>query len=108
MINKQRETIQRVLDGSTCQVESKEGVWCQDWLQLNLHQIHRAPGWLSWLSIHLGSSHDLKVHEFQPCVGLCATSSEPGACFRFCVSFSLSPSPTHARARSLSFSLSQK
>ena len=26
---------------------------------------------------------------FEPCVGLCASSSEPGACFGFCVSLSL-------------------
>ena len=34
--------------------------------------------------------------EFKPCVGLCADSSEPGACFGFYVSLSLCPSPTHA------------
>ena len=31
---------------------------------------------------------------FEPCIGLCANSSEPGACFRFCVSLSLYPFPT--------------
>ena len=31
----------------------------------------------------------------------CADSSEPGACFRFCVSLSLCPSPTHALSLSL-------
>ena len=36
------------------------------------------------------SGQDLTVHEFEPRVGLCADSSEPGACFRFCVSLSLS------------------
>ena len=36
------------------------------------------------------------VHEFEPRVGLCADSSEPGACFRFCVSLSLCPFPAHA------------
>ena len=44
----------------------------------------------------LGSSsgHDLTVCEFESLVGLCADSSEPGACFRFCVFLSLSaPSP---------------
>ena len=35
------------------------------------------------------------VCEFESRVGLCADSSEPGACFRFCVSLSLSLSPTH-------------
>ena len=46
------------------------------------------------------SGHDLTVGEFEPHVGLCADSSEPGAWFRFCVSIALCPSPT------LSFSLS--
>ena len=36
------------------------------------------------------------AHEFEPCVGLCADSSEPGACCGFCVSLSLCPSPAHA------------
>ena len=48
------------------------------------------------------SGHDLAVCEFEPCVGLCADSSEPGACFRFCVSLSLGPSPAHAPSLSVS------
>ena len=40
----------------------------------------------------LGSGHDLAVSEFESRVGVCADSSEPGACFRFCVSLSLCPS----------------
>ena len=48
----------------------------------------------------------LRVREFEPRVGLCADSSDPGACFGFCVSLSLCPSP--ARALSLSLSVSQK
>ena len=38
------------------------------------------------------SGHDLEpqVHEFKPCVRLCADSSEPGAWFGFCLSLSLS------------------
>ena len=39
---------------------------------------------------------------FEPHVGLCADSSEPGAYFTFCVSLSLYPSPTHAPSVSLS------
>ena len=35
----------------------------------------------------------LELMEFEPHVGLCADSSEPGACFTFCVSLSLSASP---------------
>ena len=38
-----------------------------------------APGWLSWLSIRLGSGHDLAVHELEPHIGLCADSSVPEA-----------------------------
>ena len=41
------------------------------------------------------------VHGFEPCISLCADNSEPGACFRFCVSPSLCCSPA------LSLSLSK-
>ena len=41
----------------------------------------------------LAPGHDLKACEFEPCVGLCADSSDPGACLGFCVSLSLCPSP---------------
>ena len=44
----------------------------------------------------LGSGHDRTVYGLEPRVGLCADSSEPGACFRFCVSLSLCPSPAWA------------
>ena len=40
---------------------------------------------------NFSSGHDLAVHEFKPHVGFCAGSSEPGACFRFCVCLSLCP-----------------
>ena len=55
-----------------------------------------APGWLGRLGVNFGSGHDLTVREFEPRIRLCADSSEPGACFRFCVSLSLCPSPVHA------------
>ena len=45
--------------------------------------------------------HDLTVCEFEPRVGLWADGSEPGACFRFCVSLSLCPSPVHALSLSV-------
>ena len=51
---------------------------------------------------HFGSGHHVIVHEFEPRVGLCADTSEPGACFGFCVSVSLCPSPAHALSLSLS------
>ena len=61
-----------------------------------------APGWLSQLS----SGHSLAVREFEARDGLCADSSEPGACFGFCVCLSLSAPPLLALC--LSLSLSQK
>ena len=49
------------------------------------------------------SGHDLAVGGFEPRIGLRATArSEPGACFGFCVSFSLCPSPAHALSHSVS------
>ena len=63
-----------------------------------------APGWRSQLSVRLQPGHDLAVREFEPRVGLRADGSEPGTCFRFCVSLSLSaPTPFM-----LCLSLSQK
>ena len=53
-----------------------------------------------------GSGHDLTVREFEPRVGLCADSSEPGACFGFCVSLSLCPFPAHTPSLSVSVFLS--
>ena len=44
---------------------------------------------------NFSSGQDLAVHEFEPCIRLCADSSEPGACFGFCVSLSLCPSSAH-------------
>ena len=41
----------------------------------------------------LGSGHDRTVRGFEPRVGLWADSSEPGACFGFCVCVSLSAPP---------------
>ena len=45
----------------------------------------RLGGSVVWAS-DLGSGHDLAVRGFEPRVVLCADSSEPGACFGFCVS----------------------
>ena len=41
------------------------------------------------------------VREFEPRIGLCAESSEPGAYFGICVSLSLCPSPAHGLSISL-------
>ena len=47
------------------------------------------------------SGHDLAVREFEPRVRLWADGSEPGTCFRFCVSLSLCPSPVRALSLSV-------
>ena len=47
------------------------------------------------------SGRDLTMPRFEPRVRLWADSSEPGACFRFCVSLSLYPYPTRALSLSL-------
>ena len=52
----------------------------------------RLGGSVAWASdFRLG--HDLEVREFRPQVRLCANSSEPGACFRFCLPLALSAPP---------------
>ena len=50
--------------------------------------------WVAQLVKHpdFGSGHDLTVREFEPHIGLCADSSEPGACLGF-LSPSLSAPP---------------
>ena len=55
----------------------------------------RLGGSVSWAP-DFGSGHDLTACEFEPRIGLCADSSGPGACFGFCVSFSLCPYPAYA------------
>ena len=60
-----------------------------------------APGWRSRLSVRLQPGRDLALREFEPRVRLWADGSEPGACFRFCVSLSLCPSPVHALSLSV-------
>ena len=60
-----------------------------------------APGWRSRSSVRLQPGHDLAVPEFEPRVRLWADGSEPGACFRLCVSLSLCPYPVHALSLSV-------
>ena len=48
------------------------------------------------------SGHDLMVYGFKLRIRLCADSSEPGACFRFCASLSLSLPFPHSHTHSLS------
>ena len=49
-----------------------------------------APEWLSQLSVWLPLRSWSRSCEFEPRIGLCADSVEPGAHFDFCVSHSLS------------------
>ena len=72
--------------------------------KLVLGHLGGSVGWASDFS----SGHDLTAREFEPHVGLCANNSEPGACFRFCVSLSLCPSPAHALSLSVSKIKKQK
>ena len=58
------------------------------------------------LTVDLSSGHDLTVREFEPHVGLCTDSSEPGACFGFCLPLSLSVPPLLTLCLSVSLSLS--
>ena len=74
-------------------------------ININNTLVGHLGGSVGWVS-DFGSRHDLTVCEFEPHVGLCADSSEPGACFGLWVSLSHSPYP--ACALSLSLSLSQK
>ena len=60
----------------------------------------RQGGSVRWAS-NFGPGHDLVVCGFEPRVGLCADSSEPGACFWFCVSLSLCSSLAYAMSLSL-------
>ena len=48
--------------------------------------------WMAqWVEHLTDSGRDLTDGVFKPRFGLCADSSEPGACFRFCASLSAAP-----------------
>ena len=85
--------------GATTQLRVESGSCTSFLLSKDCHL--GAPGWRSRLSVRLQPGHDLAVCEFEPRVGLWADSSEPGACFLFCVSLSLCPSPVHALSLSV-------
>ena len=72
--------------------------WCMRWSILCVWRL----GGKVHLVSDFSSGHDLAVHDFQPHIGLCADSSEPGACLRFCVSLSLSALPLLILCLSLS------
>ena len=64
----------------------------QRWINVKKKFFFKGRGSLSvsvgWES-DFGLGHDLEVSEFEPQFGLCADSSEPGACFGFCLPLSL-------------------
>ena len=73
-------------------------IWGSRWVFYNLpikfQCVRGAPEWLSRLSIQLwlrSWSHSSWVQD-PHWAGLCADSSEPGACFGFCISLSFCPS----------------
>ena len=70
-------------------------------IKIEVHQVGSLSGTVGWVS-DFGSGHDLMACEFEPHVRLCADSSELGACFRFCVSLSLSAPPLLILCLSLS------
>ena len=81
-------------------------IWNSSWFfiwyfHLSKNKLGCLGGSVGWAS-NFSSGPDRTVPEFEPRVGLCADSSEPGAWFRFCVSPSLCPSPTHTPSVSLS------
>ena len=59
-------------------------------LEENADSLGHLGGSVGWAS-DFSSGHELTVREFEPRVGLCADSSEPGAFFGFCVSLSAPP-----------------
>ena len=66
------------------------------WVLLDMHLgFLKYRSWGAWVvqSVERPTSAQVMISHFgfQPCVGLCADSSEPGACFGFCVSLSAPP-----------------
>ena len=74
-------------------LESMKGQYSSLRKEMGLRNRPGASGWFSHWSILLRSGHDLMVCKFEPRIGLCADSSEPAACFGFCVCLSFCPSP---------------
>ena len=71
-------------------------------LPLKVWNLMGCPGGSVGSASDFGSGHDLEVSGFEPHVGLCADSSEPEACFGFCVYVSLSARPLLMLSLSLS------
>ena len=75
-----------------------------DALKKAVVQGHLGGAQLDKMSDFSSGRHDLAVHGFEPHAGLCTDSSEPEACFGFCVSLPLCPSLTCVLALSLCLS----
>ena len=69
--------------------------------QFNFIILGRLGGSVGWAS-DFGSGHDLTARGFEPRVGLCTDSSEPGACLGLCISVSLYPSSAPVLSLSVS------
>ena len=66
-----------LLVDNQCVVEVELGMKWEQSLRLKL--CGRAPGWsVSWAS-DFSSGHDLRVHGFNPLIGLCTDSAEPAS-----------------------------
>ena len=84
--------------GGICQAETREKVqngWAapKDILLAaikgyNIEDLGWGGAWVAQTS-HFGSGHGLTVNGFEPRIGLCADTLEPGACLRFCLPLSL-------------------
>ena len=67
------------------------------------YSVRGAPGWLSHSYMSdFGSGHDLTARDFEPRVGLCADSSEPGAASESVFPSLSAPPPAYALCLSLS------
>ena len=82
-------------------------VQCEETTSVHLRSDRLWGAWVAQLVMCLTLAQ-VMICGFKPCDELCADSSEPGACFRFCVSLSVYPSPIHALALSLSLPLKNK
>ena len=55
-------------------------MYCKDICALNMKRIRLWGAWVvrsvRHLALGVGSGHDLAVHEFEPCAGLCTASVE--------------------------------
>ena len=75
------------------------GFFCNCFLPTLFLRFIRSARVTQW--VELSSDHDLVVRELEPRVGLCADSSEAGACFVLCLPLSLPLPGSHSVSLSL-------